>query len=94
MVDQRRMKGWLKNLPATRTVFVVVWACHSSYKTTKKEKAMNYEEASAWLKGERSMTNLIPQEPFETWQVRIAEADAAMTQQAYWIVKAHKEALL
>ncbi len=55
---------------------------------------MNYEEASAWLKGERSMTNLIPQDPFETWQVRIAEADAAMTQQAYWIVKAHKEALL
>ena len=52
---------------------------------------MEYKEAIAWLRGERSMCNIIPQDPFETWQVRIAEADAAMTQQAYWIVKAHKE---
>jgi len=49
---------------------------------------MDYKEAVEWLKGNRSMTNTIPQDPFETWQVRIAEADAAMTQQAYWIVKA------
>ena len=52
---------------------------------------MKYEEAVEWLQGKRSMTNIISQEPFETWEVRIAEADAAMTQQAYWIVKAHKE---
>jgi len=52
---------------------------------------MNFEEAMEWLRGNRSMTNLIPQNPFETWQVRIAQADAAMTQQAYWVVEAHKD---
>lgn len=52
---------------------------------------MDYKEAVDWLEGNRSMTNLIPQDPFETWQVRIAEADAAMTVQAYWIVKARTE---
>jgi len=55
---------------------------------------MSYQEAVEWLTGKRSMTNIIPQDPFETWQVRIAEADAAMTQQAYWIVRAHKENLV
>jgi len=55
---------------------------------------MNYEEALAWLRGERSMTNVIPQDPLETWMVRIAQADAAMTQQAYWIVKTHEERLI
>lgn len=55
---------------------------------------MNIEEAKAWLQGERSMTNSITCDPIETWQGRIAEADAAMTQQAYWIAKAHKEGLL
>ena len=54
---------------------------------------MDHKEAIDWLKGNRSMTNIIPQEPFETWQVRIADADAAMMQQAYWIVKAHKDGL-
>ena len=37
------------------------------------------------------MTNIVPDYPQETWAVRIAQADAAMTQQAYWIVKAHDE---
>ena len=55
---------------------------------------MTYTEAIEWLKGTRSMTNLIPQDPFNTWNVRIAQADAAMTQQAYWIVKAYKEGLV
>jgi len=55
---------------------------------------MNYKEAIEWLKGKRSMTNTIPQNPFETWEVRIAEADAAMMQQAYWIVKAEQELVL
>ena len=54
---------------------------------------MKYEEAQEWLAGERSMTNIIPHDPLETWEVRIAEADAAMVQQAYWIVKAHIEGL-
>ena len=53
---------------------------------------MELNEALEWLSGNRSMTNVIPQEPFETWQVRIAQADAAMTQQAYYIAKYHREA--
>ncbi|KKN10552.1 hypothetical protein LCGC14_1035400 [marine sediment metagenome] len=52
---------------------------------------MTYKEAVDWLKGNRSMTNIIPQDPFETWQVRIAAVDASMTQQAYWIVKAYND---
>ena len=53
---------------------------------------MDYKEAVEWLKGNRSMTNIIPQgSSFDTWSVRVAQADAAMVQQAYWIVKAHKE---
>ncbi len=55
---------------------------------------MDHDEAMAWLSGERSMTNLILQDPRETWIVRIAEADAAMTQQAYWIAKAHHKGLV
>ena len=52
---------------------------------------MTYEEACAWLRGERSMTNIIPQDPFESWQIRIAQADAAMVQQAYWTAKAYSD---
>ena len=55
---------------------------------------MEFSEAIEWLSGKRSMTNIVPQDPFGTWQARIAEADAAMTHQAYWIVKAHREGLL
>jgi len=55
---------------------------------------MNHTEALEWLKGKRSMVNTVPQDPFETWQVRIAEADAAMTQQAYWIARAYNEKLI
>lgn len=55
---------------------------------------MTYEEACAWLRGERSMTNIIPHDPFESWQIRIAQADAAMVQQAYWIVKAYSDITL
>ena len=51
---------------------------------------MDYEEAKEWLKGNRSTTNNIPYDPFETWNVRIAQADAAMTQQAYYIVMYHE----
>lgn len=55
---------------------------------------MSYAEALAWLKGERSTSNYIPQDPIDTWSVRIAQADAALTQQAYYVVKAHKEGLV
>ena len=52
---------------------------------------MDIDEAIEWLQGKRSMCNQIPQDPFETWQARIAEADAWKTQQAYWVVKHHRE---
>jgi hypothetical protein len=55
---------------------------------------MSREEALAWLRGERSMTNVIPRDPCDTWQVRIAQADAAMTQLAYWIARAYAEGLV
>ncbi|MFQ5632879.1 MAG: hypothetical protein ACE5I1_29270 [bacterium] len=44
---------------------------------------MEYLEAIEWLKGKRSMCNLIPQIPLETWDVRIAQADTAKAQEAY-----------
>jgi len=55
---------------------------------------MTKEEALAWVKGERSYTNMIPHDPHETWMVRIAQADAAETQRAYWVLRAHKEGLV
>ena len=55
---------------------------------------MTVDEAIEWLVGERSLTNSIPQDPFETWNVRIAQADAAMVQQAYYVLRAHSEKLL
>jgi hypothetical protein len=55
---------------------------------------MNRNEAVKWIRGEMSMGNIIPQDPYETWLVRIAQADAAMTQQAYYVLKAHQEGLL
>ncbi len=54
---------------------------------------MSHEEALAWLTGFRSTTNMIPPEPRETWIIRIAQADAAMTEQAYWVARAQKEGL-
>ena len=59
---------------------------------------MNYEEALAWLKGERSQANwfrsLGSERALEQREIWLAEADAASTEQAYWIVRAHKEGLL
>lgn len=55
---------------------------------------MKHEEAIAWLRGERSYNDIVPREPFETWQVRVAQADAALVQEAYWVAKAHKEGLV
>ena len=55
---------------------------------------MTHKEAVAWLNDERSMSNIIPLDDVSTWQVRIAQADAAMMQQAYLVLKAHKEGLL
>lgn len=55
---------------------------------------MSEEEAREWLTGQRSMTNQVPPEPRESWLVRIAQADAAMLEQAYWTLRAHKEGLI
>jgi hypothetical protein len=55
---------------------------------------MDLTEALAWLSGERSMTNIIPQHPIETWTARIDYADANATKQAYWIAKAYADGLL
>ena len=54
---------------------------------------MNYDEALEWLGGTRSTQNIVPQDPIETWLIRVAQADAAMTEQAYWIARAHHEGL-
>lgn len=53
---------------------------------------MNYKEALAWLRGERSGINYLP--VTEDRQSVTAIYDAAMTQQAYWIVRAHNEGLV
>jgi len=55
---------------------------------------MNHEEAIEWLRGKRSMCNSIPQTTDGQWHVMVAQADAAMTQQAHWIVKAHRDRLV
>lgn len=52
---------------------------------------MNPEEALEWVKGLRSMCNVIPRDPYDTWEVRVAQADAAKTQQAYWVLKYEEE---
>ena len=54
---------------------------------------MDIEEAKAWLRGERSTLNAMSVLPMDVWAVRTAEADAAMMQQAYWILRAHSEGL-
>jgi hypothetical protein len=52
---------------------------------------MDSKEALAWLDGERSSCNYMPFDPQETFEVRIAQCDAAMIQQAYWINRYHVE---
>lgn len=50
---------------------------------------MDTTQAIGWLTGERSMANVIPQAPLETWDARIAQADADMIKAAYYVAKAH-----
>jgi len=54
---------------------------------------MTYEEAMAWLRGERSTWSTLAYMQAEG-HVLSARADAANTEQAYWIVRAHHEGLL
>lgn len=53
---------------------------------------MKLDEALAWLNGERSSWNQHAQETDGLAQCAIE--DAARTQQAYWIAKAHAEQLI
>jgi len=57
---------------------------------------MNFEEAMAWLRGERSYTNIIQSDVDNnrSWVVATAQADAAATEQAYWVVRANSESLV
>ena len=54
---------------------------------------MTYEEAVSWLLGDRSIHNSMDWSNPNS-EVICAQADAARTQQAYWIVKAHNEGLI
>ena len=55
---------------------------------------MDKDEAIEWLEGKRSMANLIPSDQFDSWQVRIALVDAAKAEQAYWVLRAHKDGVI
>ncbi len=56
---------------------------------------MNLEEALAWLRGERSSWNSMSTTVTLPGAHTIsAQVDAANTEQAYWIVRAHKEGLV
>jgi hypothetical protein len=55
---------------------------------------MTKTEALEWIRGERSWTNVVPPDPYDTWQARIAFADAASVQRAYWVLRAHAEGLV
>lgn len=60
---------------------------------------MTLDEAYEWLRGNRSHTNTMmdvepsPEHRTETI-ANIEVADAATTQCAYWMVRAHKEGLI
>lgn len=49
---------------------------------------MTYEEAMAWLRGTRSSRN------YADTPESADRRDAALTEQAYWTVRAHKEGLV
>jgi poly-gamma-glutamate capsule biosynthesis protein CapA/YwtB (metallophosphatase superfamily) len=55
---------------------------------------MGFEEAMDWLKGLNSTINYAYGTNPGDAQERAMRQDAAMTEQAYWIVRAHKEGLL
>jgi hypothetical protein len=55
---------------------------------------MSPKEAMEWFEGKRSMTNSLSSPDSNLWQVQTAQADAAMMEQAYWVLRAHKEGLI
>ena len=56
---------------------------------------MDYKEATEWMKGNRSTCNTFFGNMQENVQAELltAQTDSAMVQQAYWILRAHKEQL-
>ena len=54
---------------------------------------MDLEEALAWLQGKRSTLNYTNAPTPQESRINAAKQDASMTEQAYWIVRAHKEGL-
>lgn len=52
---------------------------------------MTKEEAIEWIEGRFSSVNVVPQEPFETWEYRIEQMDTLKIQQAYYILQYYKE---
>ena len=52
---------------------------------------MTYDEAIEWMKGNRSTVNNVTCDPMETWYERIARADAAYMEQAYWRIRMRRE---
>jgi len=54
---------------------------------------MDYKEANEWLKGTRSSWNFMAGRG-EHDAVDAAKVDAAMTEQAYWVMRAYKEGLI
>ncbi len=61
---------------------------------SERTMLMTYEEALAWLQGERSTINYTEAPTPQESRVNAAKQDASMTKQAYWIVRAHKEGLV
>ena len=55
---------------------------------------MTLDEAKAWASNQRSCCSHIVTDPIETHTERIARADAAMLEQAYWILRMDAEGLL
>ena len=55
---------------------------------------MNPAEAIEWLKGNRNTAQMLHKQGDDSHILMAAQADAARIQQAYYILKAHKEGLV
>jgi len=74
----------------------IVFSEERKYQNRKqgRNSGMDIEEAQEWLKGLRSMCDSLSSPDPNLWQVQTAQIDAAMMEQAYWVLKAHKEELI
>lgn len=57
---------------------------------------MNVEEAKAWIRGDRSTWNQHANQAPNQGEnfANCARDDAAMIEQAYWVLRAHREGLM